>query len=41
MKTSIIALALASIGAARWDNTQHDYSPSTSAEIAAAIKQKL
>lgn len=40
MMKSIFALAFASLAAAKWE-PEHEYSPTTSAEVAAAIKKKL
>lgn len=40
MVKSVILLAFASFATARWQES-HEYTPSVSAEIAAAIKKKL
>lgn len=40
VKTGIILSALAFLGVSRWTE-EHEYSPSTSNQIASAIKDKL
>lgn len=40
MVKTVILLALASFASARWEES-HQYTPSVSAEVAKAIKEKL